>query len=443
MRPAAPVALSGIGTPVLAELLGLQPTGEIRWGLARTREMLESVGRPHMAYRSIHIGGTNGKGSVAAMVASVLAEEGRRVGLYTSPHLVDFAERIRVGDAAADPALLEACARRLLPAARRTRATFFEAATALAFLCFAEVESAIVVAEVGLGGRLDATNVLLPDVAAITQVAWDHAEYLGHSLAAIAAEKAGIAKPGIPLVLGRLDPEAGRIVRRMAEEAGSPLVQLGADAGVRRIRLGEHGTELEYVGPGDSEPLRLRCPLLGTHQAWNAGLAALIAQSLPPDLRPAPARIEAGIGRTRWPGRLQLERRHGRTWVFDVAHNPVAVEALAQGLTSLNLPGPMSMVIAILGDKPWAEMLPPLLALGDRSVFTVAPSSPPERRWDPVAVARAIAPYPVEVVEDFSAALESAMAAETVVVTGSHHTVGDAMKALGIPVGLLRSSVAG
>lgn len=442
-KPNAPV-LAAPGSPDLQGLLGLQPTGEIRWGLRRTRTMLHGVGRPHMAYRSIHIGGTNGKGSVAAMVASILECSGHRVGLYTSPNLVDFRERIHVGGQPVDEEVLAEAARRLRPVAEEVGATFFETATALAFLCFAEVGCDLVVAEVGLGGRLDSTNVLLPEVAAITNVAWDHSDYLGHTLASIAGEKAGIAKPGIPLALGRLDPEAGRIIRDTAERVGAPLLQLGYDAGVRRIRIGRRHTELEYVGPGSKEPIPLRCPLLGAHQAWNAGLAALVVQSLPERWRPDDGEIVDGVAGVSWPGRLQVERRRRRTWVLDVAHNPVAVEALAQGLSNLDFETPMALVVAIMGDKPWPEMLPPLLALADNSIFTIAPSSPPERRWDAEAVAATISSYPVEVILDFEAALERAMEmAPTIVVTGSNHTVGDAMKYLEIPVGLLGPSGAG
>jgi dihydrofolate synthase/folylpolyglutamate synthase len=390
-----------------------------------------------MAYRSVHVGGTNGKGSVAAMIASILSGAGHRVGLYTSPHLVDFGERICVDGRAAEEEMLVQGAVRLRPLAEELGATFFEATTALAFLCFAEVDVDFVVAEVGLGGRLDATNVLLPDVAAITNVAWDHADYLGRTLSAIAGEKAGIAKPGVPLVLGRLEPEAGRIVRETAARAGAPLLQLGYDAAVRRIRILPDATELEYVGPGSSEAMRMRCPLLGAHQAWNAGLAALAVQSLPSDARPTAAEVQAGIARVRWPGRLQIEQRRDRTWLLDVAHNTAAVEVLAQALTSLDLPEPLVLVVAIMGDKPWPEMLPPLLALADTSVFTVAPSSPQERRWNAREVAATISSYAVEVVENFAEALKRAMQlGRTIVVTGSHHTVGDAMRYLDLRVGL-------
>jgi dihydrofolate synthase/folylpolyglutamate synthase len=431
-------------TDLLEGLLGLQPTGEIRWGLHRVRRMLLEVDRPHMAFRSVHVGGTNGKGSVAAMVASILDRSGHRVGLYPSPHLVEFGERIRIAGRAVGEDLIAAGARRLRPIAEEVGATFFEATTALAFYCFAESGVNFAFAEVGLGGRLDATNVLLPEAAVITNVAWDHADYLGNTLSAIAREKVGIAKPGVPLVLGRLQPEAARIVREFAALAGAPTLQLGYDAGVRRIRMGHTGTELEYVGPGAAEPIRLHVPLLGAHQAWNAGLAALTVQSLPSELRPEPTEIVEGIGSVGWPGRLQIEERSGRTWVLDSAHNPEAVDALTQALASLDLPSPLALVVAIMGDKPWPEMLPPLLALADVSIFTVAPSSPAERRWDAHEVASTISSYAVEVIEDFDAALQrAAELAQTVVVTGSNHTVGDAMRLLNVPVSFMQTNRVG
>ncbi len=402
--------------------------------------MLQSVGRPHMAFRSIHVGGTNGKGSVAAMLARVLEASGQRVGLYTSPHLVDFGERITISGKPVEPAILEASAKRLEPFAKELEATFFEATTALAFLCFAKSEVDFVVAEVGLGGRLDSTNVLLPELAVITQVAWDHGDYLGGSLESIAREKAGIIKPGIPLVLGPLSPESARIMRRRARRAAAPVLELGVDAQVRNVQVAQDGTTLDYSGLRSRRATTISCPLLGQHQAENAGLAALAAEGLPSAWRPAAADIVAGIGETEWPGRMQIERRHGRLWVLDVAHNPAAMEALARTLASLELPGPLAAVIAILGDKPWREMLSPILASAERSIFTVAPSAPIDRRWDPHRVAASVSGGGVEVVEDLCGALErAAEVASTIVVTGSNHTVGDAMKHLGIGMGLLYS----
>ena len=429
----------------LAGLLGLEPSGVIRWGTGRTRAMLHRLGCPHMAYRSVHIGGTNGKGSVAAMVDSILRLSGKRVGLYTSPHLIDFNERIRMAGQPADPELLETGARALWPLAAEFGATFFETSTVLAFWAFAEVGVDFVVAEVGLGGRLDSTNVLLPEVTAITQVGWDHADYLGDTLTAIAGEKAGICKPGVPLVLGRLEPEPRSVIREQANRAGAPVLELGAQAQIGDIEVGSFGTSFLYRGLSrESEARDLSCPLIGAHQAQNAALAAMVCESLGDPDRPSFETIRVGMGQTRWPGRVQIERSGGRTWVLDVAHNPLGMEALAQTMEALAIEPPIVALVAILGDKPWREMLSPLMRVCGRAIFTIAPSSPESRRWDPNRVAEILDGDRVEVIPDFGIALARAQElAETVLVTGSSYTVGDAMRGLGIEIALHGSKTPG
>ena len=194
--------------PALDRLLNRRPAHRILWGLERTTAMLHSLGDPHRAFDSIHVGGTNGKGSTAALIESALRHGGRSTGLYTSPHLCEFAERIRIRGVPAESILLEDCAKDVLVAADIEDASFFEATTVLAFEAFRRSGCEAVVAEVGLGGRLDATNVLEPAVSVISSVDRDHANYLGDTLEAIAAEKAGILKPGVPAVVGRMDPGA-------------------------------------------------------------------------------------------------------------------------------------------------------------------------------------------------------------------------------------------
>ncbi len=417
-----------------------RPTGGIRWGLERTRELLAGVGDPHRRFRSLHVGGTNGKGSVSALCDAALraADPGRTVGLYTSPHLVSFDERIRVGGRPVDRELLLACEARLRPDIERTGASFFEATTAIAFLCFAEAGVEAVVAEVGLGGRLDSTNVLTPEACAVTNVALDHTEYLGASLQAIAAEKAGIFKPGVPAVTGEREPAPLGVLRSAARDAGAPLVVLDEVASVGEVQVALEGTRfrLESARWGSRE---LRIPLIGAHQARNAALAAELLGILPDDLRPEWSAIEAGFAAVRWPGRMQVERVRGTTWVLDVAHNAAGVAALAATLDGLDLPQPVVLVTAILKDKDWAEMLPPLLARSDAAVLTVAPSSPPARRWEPASAAEQAGVFsgvPLRIIPDFAAALQRAetMAPHgTVLVTGSVHTVGDALLELGVP----------
>jgi dihydrofolate synthase / folylpolyglutamate synthase len=416
-----------------------RPTGGIRWGLERTQQMLAGVGDPHRRFRALHVAGTNGKGSVSALCESALraARHDRRTGLYTSPHLVSFAERIRIDGRPVDRDLLLACEARLRPAIERSGATFFEATTAIGFLCFAQAGVDVAVIEVGLGGRLDSTNVILPEATAVTNVARDHVEYLGDSIPSIAREKAGILKPGVPAVTGEQSPDALAVLRSVASDVGAPLGVLDEICRVSDVKVDLDGTSFRL----DSQRWGMRdvrTPLVGAHQACNAALAAELLGILPDDLRPTWDAVDAGFRAVGWPGRMQVERRGGQTWIFDVAHNPAGVAALATTLDSLDLPRPVVLLAGILADKEWGEMLPPLLARVDGAVLTVPPTAPPERRWDPEAAAWAIEVpprFPLRVMPDLDAALarvETLAPYGTVLVTGSVHTVGDALHALGL-----------
>jgi dihydrofolate synthase / folylpolyglutamate synthase len=422
----------------LTSRLFARTTGGIRWGLETTRTLLAGVGDQHRQFRSLHIGGTNGKGSVAALCHAALAVRGgERVGLYTSPHLVSFAERIRIGGRPAPAALVESGAERLMPGIERSGASFFEATTAIAFLCFAEAGVEMAVVEVGLGGRLDATNVLLPDAVAITNVARDHTEYLGEGIAQIAREKAGILKPGVPAVTGARDPEALAVLRSEAAARGTPLLELPDLASATGLETDVGGTafRLRSARWGERE---LRVALAGAHQAENAMLAAELLGLLPQERRPGWEEVERGFGSVRWPGRLQLERIRGTSWLLDVAHNPAGVAVLAAALDRLELPRPLVLLVGILGDKEWREMLPPLLRRSDAVVVTVPPSAPERRRWRPDEVARWCAREQgarARAIPDFEAVLRRAETLAphgTVLVTGSFHTVGDAMALLGV-----------
>jgi dihydrofolate synthase/folylpolyglutamate synthase len=417
-----------------------RPAGGIRWGLERTQELLAGAGDPHRRFLSLHVGGTNGKGSVSALAEAALRASGRRTGLYTSPHLVSFAERIRVDGRPVDRGLLLECEARLRPAIEASGATFFEATTAIAFLCLAEAGVEVAVVEVGLGGRLDATNVISPVAVAVTNVARDHTEYLGESPGEIAWEKAGIFKPGVPVVTGETEVVPLEVLRARAAEVGAPFATLEELAGVEEVRTSLEGTRFRL----DSRRWGTRevaVPLVGEYQARNAALAAELLGVLPDSLRPGWEEVARGFASVRWPGRLQVVRRGGATWVFDVAHNPAGVQALARSLDALELSRPLVLVTAILADKEWSEMLPPLLARADAAILTLAPTAPAERRWDPEAAARALdlpPRFPLRVIPDFAAALaraETLAPYGTLLVTGSFHTVGDAMAELGIDAG--------
>lgn len=424
-----------------------RPVGHIRWGLERISRMLADLGDPHLAYDSLHVGGTNGKGSVCAIAAAIAGDE-RPMGLYTSPHLSSFAERIRINgvDAAAD--LLERCAARVAPLAEREGATYFEAATALAFLAFAEAGVELAAVEVGLGGRLDATNVLRPEGCAIVTVGLDHCEYLGHSLGEIAGEKAGILKPGVPTVLGELPAEARRVVETKAREVGAPLYWLGRAARVADVRVHADGTEFTYHSPSWPDGVNLEIPLPGAHQAHNAAVALLLLERV--GRLPDAPRLQDLIARVWWPGRVET-REDGRVnWILDVAHNPAGASALMRTLGELRPRRPLVILTAMLARKAWPAMLDVLREPADAMVLTIADSHPAGEAWD-LEEARAYLaragggrgrearPRAVEPAAGVAQAVERASElAEggTVVVAGSCYLVGDVgdvLAARGVP----------
>ncbi|HEX6068571.1 MAG TPA: Mur ligase family protein [Longimicrobiaceae bacterium] len=413
-------------------------TGGIKWGLDTTRALLAGGGDPHRRFHSLHIGGTNGKGSVSALcAAALLARGGGRVGLYTSPHLVSFTERIRIdGEPVAAEAVM-AAARRLEPLIEETGASFFEATTAIAFLCFADAGVETVVAEVGLGGRLDATNVLTPLVTAVTNVALDHVQELGASLPSVAVEKAGIFKTWVPAITAEEDEDVLEVLAERAHGVGAPFHLLDDRATVTEVETDLEGTRFTLDSRSWGHR-RLRVSLPGAHQARNAALAAETLALLPREVRPTWEAVEHGFAAARWPGRFQVERIRGTTWILDVAHNPAGAGALASALDAVSPPRPLVAVIGILSDKAWQEMLPPLLARCDGVILTTAASAPVARRWDPEVVGRWVreqSEVTVRVIPELPAALARAATLAphgTVLVTGSVHTVGDALAELGV-----------
>jgi dihydrofolate synthase / folylpolyglutamate synthase len=411
-------------------------TGGIRWGLDRTRRMLAAVGDPQDRYPTIHIGGTNGKGSVSATIANILKEDGRRVGLYTSPHLCTFRERIQIdGQAIGESDLVEA-ATDLWPAIEVEEPSFFEATTAIAFHAMHRAGVEIGVIEVGLGGRLDATNVILPQVSVVTNVALDHLQLLGDTIVDIAREKAGIFKAGIPAVTAETGDAALCVFRERSVAASTTLREL-TESDYRTLRTNAEGTDLQ-VRTATWGELTLHTPLPGRHQAANTALAAVAVEMLSGGLRPSRDAVERGTSALRWPGRLQIETARNRTWVFDVAHNVAGVQAMGAALAELPLARPLVSLVGVLGDKDWRDMLGPIYQASDAVVLTLPPSAPSERRWDPDEVLREMPAAHAVAVSDFPTALAHAEmlagagGAGTVLVTGSFHTVGDALILLGM-----------
>jgi len=418
--------------PLVLRLFPPLATG-VHWGLERTVRALESLGDPHRAYPTIHIGGTNGKGSVASTLAAVLNASGLNAACYTSPHLCSFRERILIGGQPLTEDEIIAHAEQVTDAVLRFGLTFFEAVTVLGFQAFARASADVAVIEVGLGGRLDATNVIRPEVAAITNIAMDHADYLGDSLEKIAWEKAGIVKPGVPLVTAEVEPALLQVFRDVTREVGAPLVTLDPGS-VEDLVVAPDHTRFTLRTHAWGR-LDIETPLLGRHQATNAALAIEVLEYLPDELRPHADAIRKGVRAVEYHGRDEIEVIDGLTWLFDVAHNTAGIRSLVDTVDQLELPRPLVALVGVLGDKDWRSMLPPLFSRADAAVLTQPPSAPPERRWSPREAADAVGRMTrVTVEEDFADAFERARREAgqgTVVVTGSVHTVGSALRLLG------------
>jgi dihydrofolate synthase/folylpolyglutamate synthase len=351
-------------------LYNLQKHG-IKLGLDTMTALVNRLGRPDARYRTLHIAGTNGKGSTAALTAAMLQAAGYRVGLYTSPHLVEFRERIRVDgrmipetDIARLTAILKDVADQDLSP------TFFECTTAMALQYFDEVRVDVAVLEVGLGGRFDATNVVAPLACAITTIALDHQEYLGTTLASVAYEKAGIIKRDVPVVVGRLSDEAGETIERIAVERAAPLSRLGREFEVEG-QTPERFTFSERTIRYDD----LSCPLRGTHQLDNCACAiSLIQAACAQGLEIEEAAVREGLQNVQWEGRLEAVDREPLT-VLDGAHNPAAAEAVAGYLRGFRRSNPHSRVILVLGmmrDKDHRGFVEPFKGLADEVVLTQA-----------------------------------------------------------------------
>ena len=395
-------------------LYGLQRFG-IKLGLENIRTLLERCGHPERGYGIIHVAGTNGKGSVSAALAAILQHAGYRTGLYTSPHLHSFTERIRVdGDAIVgdEVARLTILLRSL---AEGVPATFFEFTTAMALLHFQQRQVDFAILEVGMGGRLDATNPVNPRLCVITPICFDHAEHLGDSLAAIAREKGGIIKEKIPVIVGRQEPEALEVLMEEARSRHSSLFLCGRDFSPAGGPDGFdfHGMGLELSG--------LRPGLLGAHQQENLSLALAAAAVLRRQGACIPgAALREGIERVRWPGRLEWWGGR-REVLIDGAHNEGGARVLAAYLSSLPITG-VRWVAGIKGIRPIRDILGPLLP----HVSALYCTRPPvEESVDPELLAEhgAAAGVPAEAYETPEAALAAALRDrrrdEIVLVAGS------------------------
>jgi dihydrofolate synthase / folylpolyglutamate synthase len=397
----------------------------MRQGLERIEGLLDALGRPEQRYRLVQVGGTNGKGSVSAMLAAILKSAGHRVGLYTSPHLVSFRERIRVdAEPIPEDAVVDGV-EALGTLVARFDATTFEATTALALDHFKHEAVDVAVLEVGLGGRLDATTVGTPEVAVIARVDLDHQAVLGSTLEAIAGEKAAIIRGGVAFSAAQA-PEAERVIVARAEAAGVLLQLEGRDLSVTVERRSPDGQRLTCAGPGWSLA-GLELAMSGSFQASNALLAVAAARALHAD----ETAIRAGLARAWWPGRFQVLRRANGFLVLDGAHNPAGARALASSLRDVFGDTRVTFVLGILADKDAAGIVAALAPLAERFVL-VAPAS--ARATEPGALRAAVpAGARVELARSPAEALELARRAAStpiVCVAGSLFLIGDVLRYL-------------
>jgi dihydrofolate synthase/folylpolyglutamate synthase len=410
------------------EYLFERTTGGSRFGLERTAALLAALGDPHDRLRIFHVAGTNGKGSVCAMLEAVLRERGFRVGKYTSPHLVDFRERFLVDGRPVDEDYVVHFIDRWTPEVERTGATFFEATTAMAFDWFARSEVDVAVIETGLGGRLDSTNVVRPLAAGVTAIGIDHVEYLGTTRESIAFEKAGIFKSGRPAVIGEADRAIAELLGQHAVALGaSPVVRVWRDAPPSEIAVTPGGTGFD--ARIDDESRRLRTPLAGAHQASNAMVSLLMLRAAGAPWSVTLEEAAAGLSGVRLPGRFHREGR----FIFDVAHNPDGAAVLAATVKALGEPRPVAALLTVLTDKDWRGVMGALAPVIDVFVLTSAPTAPASRAWrvdEALAYAQSRG-WQAVLEPDFDRAIATASSiAATVLVTGSFHTVGDAMARL-------------
>jgi dihydrofolate synthase/folylpolyglutamate synthase len=373
------------------------------FSLTRMVDFLAALGNPQTRYPIVHVAGTKGKGSVAAMITSALRTGGYRTGFYTSPHLLDFCERAQVNGAYIPRTAVAEIVDGLRPLVERQPGlTTFELTTALAFQHFAREAVDVAVVEVGLGGRLDATNVVMPRVAVITSLSYDHTYLLGNTLAEIAAEKGGIIKPGIPLVTAPQKPEALAVLERLAEERGAPLTRVGHDWLYRLVSHDLDGQVFEIWSadeqlqlsalraqghPVDWRPTRLALPLLGQHQAENGAVAyAALAELRRAGLPLTSGAIAEGLRSVHWPGRFEILSRRPYL-VVDGAHNRDSAQKLATALVDYFPGRRVTLVFGASSDKDVPGMLAELLqpASGIRRVMLTQAVHP--RAQDPEELA--------------------------------------------------------
>jgi dihydrofolate synthase/folylpolyglutamate synthase len=397
----------------------------VHLGLERIHQLLQKLDNPHKQVPIIHIAGTNGKGSVCAYLSSVLTEAGYRVGRYTSPHLIDWTERICMNQKPISPTELQQCLERVVAATQNNTETptQFEIITAAAWLYFAEQKTDIAVIETGLGGRLDATNVCeTPLASVITSISLEHWQILGPTVADIAGEKAGILKAKCPAVIGELPESARIVVEKRIQELDCPATWVKP-----AIDLGQGFAEYQFNQNADK--IKYQLPLLGKIQLMNSAIAIATLQTLQNQgWQISPTAIENGIAKTQWPGRLQQTTWKNRNILIDGAHNPAAAIALREYVDRLNNhPSPINWIIGILGTKDCDDILKALLKKGDRLYLVPVPDQNSSSPAELAALAQIICPELTlcQAFSDLTTALDAAVTGDNpTILCGSLYLVG-------------------
>ena len=444
-------------------LYSLQKYG-IKLGLDNTLSLMGILGNPHRRFKSIHIAGTNGKGSTAVMIASILKGSGMKVGLYTSPHLVSFTERIRVNGMPIEEERVSEMTLNLESQISNIKCitpTFFEFTTAIAFKYFAEEDVDIAVIEVGMGGRLDATNVITPLVSVITNIGYDHQEFLGVTLPEIAIEKAGTIKEGIPVVMADNLPEVRQLIEDKCKDMGSKLYISGRDFRTEGSRLqaprprSAPQDPTEKQGGPDSRLQTqvfdyygikkiyqgLEIPLLGAHQITNASLAVATTEVIGNEIKIEEKMVRKGLKEARWDGRLEIISRNP-TVILDGAHNEGAARSLKKSLEEIFLPGHgrLFLIVGMMKDKDVRGFLRVLAPIASEVIVTTVDY---ERAASPESLAveaEAFNPNVMAIVgvnEAIAYAMGKAGSRDIICITGSLYTVGE-VKGFGMDVERLR-----
>ncbi len=408
----------------------------MKLGLESITALCQALGDPQLKYRVVHIAGTNGKGSTAAMTEAIALAAGHRVGLYTSPHLVAITERIRINGEDITPDDFARLATQVRATCEQLVAnetlpalpTYFEQVTAIGYLFFAERAVDVAILEVGLGGRLDATNICAPTVCAITPVSLDHQEYLGHELAAIAAEKAGIIKPNIPVIVAPQTSEAMQVIAAQAQRLNAPLIEVEApqnkaiieEAATGMFHFRYHTAVADYA---------VQLNLRGAHQTINARTAIHLAEELRQQgLCVTKAAIEEGLQKVRWVGRLELIEYEGRQMLMDGAHNMAGAKTLQEFLRTYEKDVPITMIFGVMSDKAIAGMAEMLFPFATTLIATRI-NNP--RSADPLVISEAATQLVTpslraeSVAEALQEALQRTPANGLICVCGSLYLIGE------------------